>query len=310
MEMVSILVLDNGYEFGPITKQLLIRNNICVTSTKDIGSAESLILFTRFSIKKLDMLDIKPKCRAVICCPMTNIDHLPTDTSRSFKIFKLNSTSRRVQSISSSAEYTFALTVSALKHIPRNLGASGADKVRFKERMWLRQVREVRDFSSTTVGVVGFGRNGKKVAHYLKSLGISLAYFDPYVLDDRYDRAISLKALIQKAGCIVLTLTSDELTEGIIHAGLFADIKSTRIIVNTSRPNVVDSASIYPLIKTKKLTYISDFPLKLGNGQISRDYEDGYFWSHHVAGASRDSTDKADFDVLFKAIRFLRERRK
>jgi phosphoglycerate dehydrogenase-like enzyme len=202
------------------------------------------------------------------------------------------------------------LTLSALKHIPRNLGASGDDKVRFKKRMWLRQVREVRDFSSTSVGIVGFGRNGKKVARYLKSLGISLAYFDPYVRDDQYDRATSLKALIQKADCIVLTLTSNELTEGIIHAGLFADIKSAKIIVNTSRPNVVDSVSIYPLIKTQKLTYISDFPLKFGNGQISRDYVDGYFWSHHVAGASRDSTDKADFDVLFKAIRFFQERRK
>jgi D-3-phosphoglycerate dehydrogenase len=102
--------------------------------------------------------------------------------------------------------------------------------------------------SELTLGIVGLGRIGKRMAHVARNVVKRVVAYDPYLIDGDFpayvERARSLEALAAQADIVTLHTPLDATTRGMIDRRYFAAAKRGTTLVNTSRGAVVDIADL------------------------------------------------------------------
>ena len=98
-----------------------------------------------------------------------------------------------------------------------------------------------------TLGIIGFGRIGQRVAGIAQSaFGMSILFNDvlPIPHDEDIARAASKDELYGKADVISLHVPLTPETHGLIDAPTLRKMKSTALLINTARGAVVDAAAL------------------------------------------------------------------
>ena len=107
-------------------------------------------------------------------------------------------------------------------------------------------------------GIVGLGRIGTAAALRAKSLGMDVAFYDPYVPDGR-DKAVgvrrveTLDELLAQAHVVSPHCPLSKETYHLIDAGAIAKMQPGSFLVNTSRGGVVDATAIPDAIANGQL---------------------------------------------------------
>ena len=115
----------------------------------------------------------KGKSLKIIARCGVGVDNIDVDYAKSQNIFVTNSPSANLISV---VELTVALIISAARKI--NL----SDK-HLKEGKWNRKEFVGIELSGKQLGIIGFGKAGKLVSERMKSFGMSIAFYDPYIKD-------------------------------------------------------------------------------------------------------------------------------
>jgi phosphoglycerate dehydrogenase-like enzyme len=108
-----------------------------------------------------------------------------------------------------------------------------------------------------TLGIVGLGRIGKRMAHVSRDLFKNVIAYDPYLIDGDFpayvERVHSLHDLFARADLVSPhTLLNDE-TRGMINAACFAKMKKGSFIVNTSRGAVITISDLLDALDSGQL---------------------------------------------------------
>ncbi len=119
-----------------------------------------------------------------------------------------------------------------------------------------------------TMGVVGLGAIGIKVALACKALGMNVIAFDPYLspfaketLADANIEVVSLQEIYKNSDFITLHVPLLDSTRGMINADALAVATDGLTVLNFSRAELVDVAAIKAGIASGKVNkYIVDFP--------------------------------------------------
>lgn len=96
------------------------------------------------------------------------------------------------------------------------------------------------ELAGKTIGMVGFGAIGRRIAEMTSSFPCHVLYFDPYV-NTRLGNAApaSLEDVFSKSDIVSVHLPANEQTKDMIGSALFNLMKKEAIFVNTSRASVV-----------------------------------------------------------------------
>lgn len=96
-----------------------------------------------------------------------------------------------------------------------------------------------------TVGIVGFGRIGRRVADKLRAFGVRCLATDPYVpAFPAWVEAVPLDALVAGADVVSLHCPLTPETRHLIDQDRLRRMKPTAFLVNTARGAVVDTAAL------------------------------------------------------------------
>ena len=104
-----------------------------------------------------------------------------------------------------------------------------------------------------TVGIVGFGRIGRRVAELVGAFGAHVMFFDP--LHDGNDprRADSLASLASQSDVLTLHAPLTEQTHHIVDAALLSQMKPTALLVNAARGELVDEAALLAALRGRRI---------------------------------------------------------
>ncbi|HEY5788728.1 MAG TPA: NAD(P)-dependent oxidoreductase [Microlunatus sp.] len=158
------------------------------------------------------------------------------------------------------------------------------------------QVRRGRQLGSVIVGLVGLGRIGRGVAARLQGFGTTVLGYDPYV------DAASLGLGVEGVGLAELAARSDLITlhlpgeEVIVDEGFLDLVRSSTMLVNTSRASLVDESAVAGRLRTGRLRgYAADV---LGseagaaeNPLLAADLTDRTVLTPHVAAQTVEAVD-------------------
>ncbi len=112
-----------------------------------------------------------------------------------------------------------------------------------------------------TIGVVGLGAIGLKVAKACEALGMNVVGYDPFYKGEDVKVYDSLDELYEVADFITLHLPLLPTTRGMINAETILKMKDGVIILNMARGELVDNSAIKEALSSKKVRkYVVDFP--------------------------------------------------
>ena len=143
------------------------------------------------------------------------------------------------------ADLAWALLMAAARRLPE-----GDRYVRAGQwRTWGPLLLLGPDVHGATIGIVGFGRIGQAVARRARGFGMDILYHDVAQLPDEVTGPLGatyvpLDELLARSDFVSLhvNLTAD--TRHLINATTLAAMKSTAVLVNTSRGPVVDQRAL------------------------------------------------------------------
>ena len=119
-----------------------------------------------------------------------------------------------------------------------------------------------------SLGVIGLGAIGVKVANDAVHLGMDVYGYDPYIsveaawnLSRSVIRCVNLNDIITKCDYITLHLPLNNQTRGFLNATTLAGCKPGMRVLNFARGELVDNAAILGALEQGKVaTYVTDFP--------------------------------------------------
>jgi glyoxylate reductase len=152
------------------------------------------------------------------------------------------------------------------------------------------------EFKGATLGLVGFGRIGKAVARRAMGFDMRVIYYDPMEKESDAElnaTRVDFETLLQEADFISLhtPLTPD--TRHLIDAEALSKMKSSAVLINTSRGPVVDMDALYGALKEHRvfaagLDVTEPEPLPVDNPLLTLD---NLIIAPHIASASTVARD-------------------
>ena len=169
-----------------------------------------------------------------------------------------------------------------------------------------------------TVGVIGVGNVGSKVAAACESLGFevlrndppkerqqTLAYNSGYLRIVDFKDYYSLDYLLENSDVVTMHVPLDETTRGMADASFFARMKPGAIFINSSRGEVVDEAAL--LANIHKLAAVV-LDVWVGEPNINKELlQSAFIATPHIAGYSAEGKIKGTQMAVEAIRRYMRD---
>ena len=114
-----------------------------------------------------------------------------------------------------------------------------------------------------TLGIVGLGAIGRKVAEAAKALGMNIVGYDPYYVSGGEGLTVypDLDEMLPLCDIVTLHLPANDATRGMVNKEFLASMKDGAILLNFSRDKLVNDVDLLVALESGKLTqYVTDFP--------------------------------------------------
>ena len=159
------------------------------------------------------------------------------------------------------ADFTFALLMAAARRV-----VEGERQVRSGGwKTWSLDYMLGADFAGATLGLVGFGGIGRAVARRATGFGMRILFSDPIPATAPRPGTgttpepgveatqVDFDTLLRESDFVSLHTPLTDETRGLMDATAFAKMKSTSVLVNTSRGQVVDQSALYEALKSHRI---------------------------------------------------------
>lgn len=211
------------------------------------------------------------------------------------------------------AEHTLGMILAAARRIPQ----THADLMAGRWRGDYYRYDEVGiELDGTTVGLVGCGAVGGRVAALLAAFGANVLVYDPYLSDADLaaltaggaERVEALPDLLARAQVISLHARATPRTAGMIGAAELAALPANAIVVNCARGSLLDYDAVCDAIDSGHLfgaafDVFPEEPIPAGSRLLTTP---GIVLTPHLAGASKQTAANAARIVASDAGRYLR----
>lgn len=150
------------------------------------------------------------------------------------------------------AEHVFALLLGTLRHITEGNRRVNAGEFDYRGLKGMA-------LNGKTIGIVGTGKIGRKVAQFAHGFDMRILAQDIYVVEELKEKFgvtyVEREQLFRESDIISLHAPSLPATKGMINAETIAMMKDGVIIVNTARGSLIDSQALLKGLESGKVAY-------------------------------------------------------
>jgi D-3-phosphoglycerate dehydrogenase len=175
------------------------------------------------------------------------------------------------------------------------------------------RVSGITELRGATLGIIGVGNIGRRVAHIARGFGMKALGFDPYVLPDELGRrevepVRDLGDLLARADIVTCHTPLTPETRQMINAATIGQMKDGAIFINTSRGEVHDERSLFEALARGKLRAAGldvweEEPVSRDNPLLNLD---NVVCTPHLAGLSEQASMHIATQVAGEILRVLR----
>jgi D-3-phosphoglycerate dehydrogenase len=249
-----------------------------------------------------------PRLRAVVS-NTTGIPHIDAGVAarRGIRVCALHDEPAFLDRITPTAELTVGVMIACMRRIPA--ASRAAAEGRWDRRPW----GAPRMLSRLRLGIVGYGRLGRRVAAAGAAFGMDVAWFDPHVAGG----LASLDVLAARSDVLSLHVPANAETAGLVSRAVLERLPPGAVVVNTARGELLDTDALLDLLESGHLyaaaldTVAGEYdPAQLatfGESRLARyaRTHDNLLLTPHIGGSTVDAWSETERFVIEKACRAL-----
>ncbi len=244
----------------------------------------------------------------VVISNTTSIPHIDTNfcKKKNIKIAALHDEQGYLKKITPTAEHTFGLILACY----RNIIPAFRD---VKNGNWSRwNFVAPKMLSRMKIGLVGYGRLGKKVEKIAKAFGMRVFWFDP----NKRGGEKTLKGMAKKIDILSIHASLNQ-EEKIIDKNILESLSHGSIVINTARGELLDLDSLLDFLESGKIScaaldtiqdeFTSEFSQKFKNTRLFNyiNNNDNLLLTPHIGGSTYDAWSLTQRRVLEKSLKIL-----
>ncbi|HEX9841968.1 MAG TPA: hydroxyacid dehydrogenase, partial [bacterium] len=199
-----------------------------------VGDCHALVTRSETNVTR-EMIDAATRLK-VIARAAVGIGNIDVDYATDKGILVINTPGKNTNS---AAELTLGLLLAAMRKIvPAHR--------RMEEHGWERHRFSGRELAGRTIGIVGLGNVGHRVARFAHGFEMDVLAYDPYIADETFERHQARKTelgdLVAQADVISLHVPLTAETRHMIDTPQFERMQDGVVILNVSRGGVINEA--------------------------------------------------------------------
>lgn len=215
---------------------------------KRLADIEVLVLFRERTQIREPLLERLPKLRLI--SQRSVYPHIDVDACTRLGIIVSSSQHPGTPSYAA-AEMTWALVLASMRQLPRQVAA-------LKAGQW--QLEPGRTLRGQTLGIYGYGRIGSEVARYGKAFGMDVLVWAreaslEHARADGWATAPSKERFFEECDVLSLHMRLVPATRGIVTAADLARMKTTALLVNTSRAPLIEAGALVDALRAGRPGY-------------------------------------------------------
>jgi phosphoglycerate dehydrogenase-like enzyme len=148
----------------------------------------------------------------------------------------------------STAEFAWALMLATVRHIPE-------ESERLRRGEWQHTLGYT--LSGHTLGIVGLGKIGMRMAHYARAFDMQVLAWSQNLTDEAARKVgaerVEKQVLFQSSDIVTLHYVLSTRSRGLVGKAEIAAMKPTAYLLNTSRGPLIDQAALVAALQEKRI---------------------------------------------------------
>lgn len=246
---MKVVFLDTVHEI--LVTRLTSEGYKCLDATaltkenclEEINDAVGIVIRSRFTMNE-EFLQFAPKLKFIARsgAGMENIDERYCK-KREIDLFNAPEGNRNAV-----GEHALGMLLSLMRKMHT------ADR-EVRAGKWEREGNRGVELDCKTVGIIGFGNNGKAFAKKLQGFDVKLMAYDKYKKNfgDHFVMECTLNALLKNADVISFHIPQNQETIYMANDQFFNKIEKSVFLLNLSRGKIVETAALVKALKSGKV---------------------------------------------------------
>ena len=307
---MNCLIIDKVYagiteELG---KSMNVKTAANLPSTKEqllaeIADVDVLIMRVDPKIDK-EILDAAKNLKVIGVCSV-GLNHIDMEYAKEKGIQIFNAPGLNANAVAE-------LTISKMLDISRGTMTANYD-VKVKHE-WDKYKFVGRELRGKTLGVMGFGRIGRRVGELGRAFGMNIVAYDPYLKPEDFEKenavGMGVEELLKVSDFVSIHVPLTDETKNLFNAKSLEGMKDDAVVLNMSRGGIVNEKDMYEALKAGKIGgYATDVMENelAGSGLTGNDtfasplFEcDNFIVSPHIGAQSVDASKDIGLHIISK----------
>lgn len=211
-----------------------------------IGEYHALISRSETNVTR-ELIDRGRKLK-VIARAAVGVGNIDVDYATERGILVVNTPGKNTNS---AAELTFSLLLAVVRNlIPAHQNMLGL--------RWDRHRFTGRELAGKTIGIIGLGNVGHRVARFARGFEMEVLAYDPYISDEVFEkhgaRKVALDRLLADSDVVTVHVPKTRETTGMIGAQEIARMKPGIIVLNTARGGVIEESALLAALRSGRVS--------------------------------------------------------
>ena len=228
------------------------------------------------------------------------------EAAKEYRVWVTNQPGSNAVSV---AELVFGQMIALVRH------THDADRA-VKENRWSDYLKFIgTELAGKTLGIVGMGNIGMRVALRARAFEMDLLVSDPYIPESHVTaiggKWIGLDELLTDADLVTIHCPLNRETRGMIGAKELALMKRSAFLVNAARGGIIDEDALCTVLKQRKiagavLDVIASEPPAKDHPLIKLD---NVLWTPHLGAMTLEASERGEWGAAEEVIRVLESKR-
>jgi D-3-phosphoglycerate dehydrogenase / 2-oxoglutarate reductase len=228
------------------------------------------------------------------------------EAAKEFKIWVTNQPGSNAVSV---AELVFGQMIALVRH-------THAANRAVKEDRWSDYLKFIgTELAGKTIGIVGLGNIGMRVALRACAFEMELLVADPFIPESHVTslggKWLGLEELLAQSDFVTIHCPLNRDTRGMIGREELARMKRSAFLINAARGGIIDEAALGAVLRERKiagaaLDVVADEPP--GNNHPLMQL-DNVLWTPHLGAVTLEASQRGEWGAAEEVIRVLESKR-
>lgn len=228
------------------------------------------------------------------------------EAAKDFKIWVTNQPGSNSVSV---AELVFGQMIALVRHTHEANRA-------VKENRWGDYLKFIgTELAGKTLGIVGMGNIGMRVAVRARAFEIDFLVYDPYIPESHVTslggKWVGLDELLAESDFVTIHCPLNRETKGIIGAKRLELMKPSAFLINAARGGIVDEDALATVLRERKiagaaLDVVANEPLEKDHPLTKLD---NVLWTPHIGAMTLEASKRGEWGAAEEVIRVLERKR-